>query len=145
MLRVKVNDPLLAGLYTQRERAAMIAKSRAVKAKRVRTEPSAEDVLDAQLQSEGITCYERQYKFATSIGRKWASDFGFYSDRVLVEVEGGLYRRGGGAHSTGPAIERDMEKLNDATLLKWRMLRFTTEEALNGTALAFIKLVIGWA
>src|SRR5574337_445194 len=55
--------------------------------------------------------------------RGWRFDYAFVAQKIAVEVEGGVWRRGGGAHSHPLNIERDMEKYNAAAVLGWRILR----------------------
>ena len=83
-----------------------------------------------------------QYPFARELGRKWVADFAWPDLKLLVEVDGGIWRSGGGAHSRPSAILRDMAKHNDATLLGWRVLRFSTDEVKSGHALRFVERVM---
>jgi very-short-patch-repair endonuclease len=43
---------------------------------------------------------------------------------LAVEIDGGRYAPGGGRH----AGDGDREKLNVATILGWRVLRFSTQQ-----------------
>jgi len=66
-------------------------------------------------------------------GRRWRFDFAWPDYRVALEVEGGIWRKGGkGAHSGGAAIERDIEKHNHATVLGWRVIRAAPEDLTLG-------------
>jgi len=60
-----------------------------------------------------------EYRFDPS--RKFRSDYFHPSSRTLIELEGGLWQKGG--HSTGRGIQRDIEKYNLATLLGYRVIR----------------------
>jgi len=89
-----------------------------------------EDILALQIKREGLPIPDREYRFHRH--RKWKFDFA-YSDRKLAfEVEGGIWRRGGGAHSSGLAIIRDIEKYNMAGLMGWRVFRIHSEMILKG-------------
>jgi very-short-patch-repair endonuclease len=55
----------------------------------------------------------------------WKADFAWPAQKLIVECEGGIWKRGGGGHSHPLGIERDIEKYNAATLLGWRILRLT--------------------
>jgi very-short-patch-repair endonuclease len=57
--------------------------------------------------------------------RLWKADFAWPAQKLIVEIEGGIWRRGGGAHSHPLGIERDIEKYNAATMLGYRILRVT--------------------
>lgn len=55
--------------------------------------------------------------------RKFCWDFVWRDHHLCLEVQGGIFRKGG--HSTGLGITRDMTKLNTATLLGYRSLQVT--------------------
>lgn len=93
-----------------------------------------EEILFLQLKSENIL-FQREYRFAAP--RKWRADFAFLDDRLLVEVEGGHWSNG--RHNRGSGFEADIEKYNAATMLNWALLRFTTKQVKDGTALRTIK------
>ena len=95
-----------------------------------------------QLAAARIAPAIPQYRFAMALGRKWTADFAWPDLKLLLEVDGGIFRRGGGAHSHPTSIIRDMAKQNDATLLGWRVLRFTTDEIKSGHALRFLECVM---
>lgn len=67
--------------------------------------------------------------------RKWRFDFAHPIKKLAVEIEGGVWRRGGGAHSHPTNIMRDIEKSNNATLLGWHLLRFTDKEIRSGDSI----------
>ena len=81
-----------------------------------------------QCRSAGIPMPIEQRRFALSIERQWRFDFCWPECMVAVEIDGGVWRRGGGAHSHPLDILRNMTKRNDAALLGWRVLSFTTDE-----------------
>jgi very-short-patch-repair endonuclease len=54
--------------------------------------------------------HEQQFMFAKAIGRRWAADFCWPSQRLIVEVDGGTWT--GGRHVTGSGYHKDLEKLN---------------------------------
>ena len=66
--------------------------------------------------------------------RKWRFDAALRHNglMVAVEMDGGLFVRG--RHSRGAGIVKDMEKLNAATLLGWRVLRYTPQQIKAGLA-----------
>lgn len=63
--------------------------------------------------------YKRQYQFCPP--RRWAADFAFTEELLLVEIEGGIWTRGG--HSRGSGVMKDIERQNAATKAGWAMLR----------------------
>lgn len=58
-------------------------------------------------------------------GRKHKGDAINESEKILIEIEGGLWIRG--RHNQPIGYINDMEKYNLATLQGWRILRYTPE------------------
>jgi hypothetical protein len=61
-------------------------------------------------------------------------------------VDGGVHS--GGRHTRGAGFEVDCEKLNEAVLLGYRVLRVTTKHVESGDALEWIERALGrgkWA
>lgn len=107
-----------------------------------------ERLFDFQCRALRLPEFRQQFQFAkAAFNRKWQADFYFEHYQVLVEINGGIWMGGKGAHSRPGNIQRDMEKLNAATLLGLWSLEFTTKEVTNGTAVAFTQKVLtrlGW-
>jgi very-short-patch-repair endonuclease len=59
--------------------------------------------------------------------RKWRFDYAHTRLKIAVEINGGIWRRKGGAH-TGTGHMRDMEKMNAAQSLGWRVFQFTPDQ-----------------
>lgn len=112
---------------------------------------AAEDALAFQLRAVGIR-FDREVLFARVMKRRWRADFvvSACGDRdagkpcdyashtpLLVEVDGGTWTSG--RHTTGSGFARDAEKLNRATELGYRVLRFTPAMVDDGSALAQIE------
>jgi len=57
--------------------------------------------------------------------RRWRFDFAWPSAMTAIEIDGGAYSRG--RHTRGKGFEADLEKLNAAALLGWRVFRFTPQ------------------
>jgi len=57
--------------------------------------------------------------------RQWRFDFAWPDHRVGVEIHGGTWLGGKGAHSSGRGIQRDAEKSRAAQLQDWMVLPFT--------------------
>jgi very-short-patch-repair endonuclease len=81
-----------------------------------------EDWLFEEFASNGLPIPQRQYQFHPT--RKWRLDFAWPERKLAIEVEGGIYMRGGGRHNRGAAMEQDFEKHNTAQLMGWRVFRF---------------------
>jgi very-short-patch-repair endonuclease len=60
-----------------------------------------------------------EYAFHPSRG--WQFDFAWPEQRVAVEIDGGQWMSHGGRHSR----DSDREKLNQAAVLGWRVLRYS--------------------
>ncbi len=67
---------------------------------------------------------EREFRFHPT--RQWRFDFAWPAYRVAVEIDGGQWMQGGGCHQQPIRFAQDIEKLNAAVLLGWRVLRYTT-------------------
>jgi len=72
-------------------------------------------------------------------GRKFELDFVWDKQSLAVEVDGGVWMQGHGAHSRPLNILRDMEKSNLVQRLGYSYFRFTPDQVKNGEALEFIK------
>jgi hypothetical protein len=101
-----------------------------------------EDLFDWQLKAAGAPPWERQHRFAVAHGREWRTDFAWPERLLTVEIQGGIWRRGGGAHSHPLDIERNITKYNALTALGWRLLQFTTDQVKSGAALQYTMTVL---
>lgn len=106
-----------------------------------------EDLLAFQIRAYRLPEPHEQYRFAQSMGREFSADFAWAAFKLLLEVQGGIWRRGGGAHSHPTNIERDIEKHQHATLLGWFVLPVTTDQVQKGDAIVLLQRVLiarGW-
>ena len=113
----------------------------------------AEDLLSVHLAELGLH-FERQYAYAK--GRRFKADFavwqpwgvgnyrylipgqGYPGLRLcLIEVTGGIYSKQ--AHGSVTGVLKDNERLNQATLNGWKMLRFTPQQVESGEAKAMTE------
>ena len=69
--------------------------------------------------------------------RKWRSDFVWEKEKIIAEVEGGQWTRG--RHQRGQGFENDMIKYNAATLMGYRVFRFTRGLIESGQAVATLE------
>lgn len=109
--------------------------------------------LPDQLRAVGIA-FEQEVQFAKP--RRWRADFvvtakpvepcygcdraeGYcrWHSPLLIEIDGGTWS--GGRHVTGAGYLRDLEKLNKATILGYRVLRVTPAMVESGAALTLIE------
>jgi len=112
------------------------------------TRTSAEEVLALELRAAG-------YEFITQCEyahpRKLRADFLVYMPniaefprnylegrhRVLVEVQGGVFN--GRAHGSIEGVLRDIDRLNEASIHGFHMLRFTPDQIDEGYAMTTIR------
>lgn len=64
--------------------------------------------------------------------RRWRFDYALPSMNIAVEIEGATWA--GGRHVTGAGYAKDCEKYNEAALLGWTVLRFTSDMIKSGKA-----------
>lgn len=82
--------------------------------------------------------YETEYRFHKT--RRWRFDYAWPLRKVALEVEGGVWTKG--RHTRGGGYLGDMEKYNAATLLGWRVIRFTPTQVRKGEHLAILKQLL---
>jgi very-short-patch-repair endonuclease len=87
--------------------------------------------LDRQCELAKLPKPEAEFRFHPT--RRWRFDWAFRAESLAVEIEGGAWV--GGRHTRGAGYVKDLEKYNCATLLGWRILRFTPQQVKSGEAL----------
>ncbi len=90
---------------------------------------------------------DEQFRFAVQLGRRFTADFAFVDYQLLVEIQGGIWRPGGGAHSRPQNLDRDIEKQQHAALLGFLILPFTPQQVKSGFAIEWTQRVLfklGW-
>ncbi|KWQ05257.1 hypothetical protein SE27_08295 [Acinetobacter harbinensis] len=107
------------------------------KRRSTKIESVGESELVIQLKALKIE-FEQEFKFHPK--RKWRADFHLVEKMILVEVEGGIWS--GGRHTRGKGYLGDMEKYNAATVMGYRVIRFSTEQVISGLAIQQIEGVI---
>ena len=96
-----------------------------------------------QLRASQVPGFVTEYHFARAIGRRWRFDIAFPFYQLAVELEGGVWVRGGGRHNRGAGFINDCMKYNQAVLMGWRVLRFTRETVDSGEALQMVEDALG--
>ena len=94
-----------------------------------------EDMLALHIRAVGLPEPEREVRFHPT--RKWRFDFSWVDLRLACEVDGGTWTRG--RHTRGFGYRLDCEKMNEAVILGWRVLRFTGGMVQDGTAITTIE------
>lgn len=82
------------------------------------------------LAPRGAPQPEANYRFHPV--RRWMADFAWPDSRVLVEMEGGTFARG--RHVRPMGFRRDAEKYNAATLMGFKVLRYTSDMLIDDPA-----------
>ena len=109
-------------------------------------------MLALHLKSEKIP-YEREY---TAIpDRNFRFDFhcrrnqnyhknplNYPVNKLLVEVQGGVWLKGKSGHSSGAGITRDCEKLSLAAVAGYRTIVVTPAQIKSGKAIEWIKAAL---
>lgn len=96
-----------------------------------------EEKLAANLNVFNIK-YVREFQFHPS--KRYRADFYLPEYNLLVEVEGGT--RGKSRHTTHDGYSKDLMKYNDAQILGFARLAFTTEQVNKGIAISKIEQFI---
>ena len=94
----------------------------------------APELLAIHLAELGLE-FVREYRFHED--RKWRADFFIAEYSILIEIEGSVWVQG--RHTRGAGFLADMEKYNTATMQGYRVLRFSTQQVLDGSAKRFLK------
>lgn len=99
------------------------------------TESDLEAALAFQIEAIRLPVPVREYRFEPP--RRYRFDFAWPDFRVAVECEGATYTSG--RHTRGKGFEADCEKLNDAAVQGWLVLRVTKRMIDEGKALEYVE------
>ena len=113
-----------------------VKRPASVKKERVVSEGEA--ILSQHLRTLKIE-FEQEFKFHPT--RKWRADFHLKGKKILVEVEGGIWSNG--RHTRGKGYLGDLEKCNEATMMGYQVIRFSTEQVKSGKAIEQIEKMVG--
>ena len=101
-------------------------------------ESQYEAMLALHLRAKGLPEPVREYRFHPV--RKWRFDFAWPGRMLAVEVEGGTWAHG--RHTRGAGYERDTEKYNTAVEFGWKVLRYTSAQVEDGTAITQLERIL---
>lgn len=93
-----------------------------------------------QIRVKGMPAPAQEFQFHPT--RKWRADLAWPGNKILLEIDGGIWRKGGGAHSRPTNILRDIEKSNAAVLLGYRCYRVTPDQIRNGEAIKLVERIL---
>jgi len=68
--------------------------------------------------------WKSEYRFHPT--RRWRFDYAHPELMIAIEVEGGAFTKG--RHTRGKGFIADMDKYNTATIMGWRLLRYTPQQ-----------------
>lgn len=108
---------------------------------------AGEDLFRFQCRALKLPPPVEQFEFAASMGRLFRSDFAFTEYQLLVEIQGGIWLKGGGAHSRPLKIAGDIRRQQYAVRLGYFLLPFTPDEVVSGHAIEWTQEVLhhlGW-
>ena len=92
-------------------------------------------VFIAMCKSFNIPEPVEEFKFCED--RKFRADFCWPKQKIILEVEGGIWS--GGMHGRGVGITRDIEKYNLAATLGYKVLRVVPREQYKLATFEMIK------
>ena len=93
----------------------------------------------------GLNGQERQREFVFHAERKWRADFAHAESRTLIEIEGGVFIKGGGRHNRAAGFIADATKHIEAFLGGWSVVRLTEEQITAPLIERLIRRVNGQA
>jgi hypothetical protein len=98
-------------------------------------------MFEAMCQAHGLPVPERELRFHPV--RQWRLDFAWKGEGgaayigVALEVDGGVWTSG--RHVRGKGFISDIEKMNEAQLAGWVVLRCTPEDIRSGAVFELLK------
>jgi very-short-patch-repair endonuclease len=93
-----------------------------------------------RLDEAGLPRPETQQRIIP--GRRFAFDAVYRTERLAIEVQGGIWTAG--AHSRGSGVSRDAEKLSLAAAHGWRVIAVTRQQIEDGRAVRWIAAALAW-
>lgn len=103
------------------------------RAQRKRSRPEA--IFEAHLRASGYRDFVTEHRFMT--GRRFRFDFAWLTQKVAIEIEGGIFMRG--RHVRPSGFINDAEKYNAATLQGWRVYRIPVCKGWLDAAMLYVQ------
>lgn len=97
-----------------------------------------EEVLLLLIQEANLPQPEREYRFHDK--RRWRFDFCYPDRKIGIECEGGTWAKS--RHTTGSGYQNDCTKYNAASVMGYRILRFTRDMIESGEAIETIRRIL---
>lgn len=89
----------------------------------------------AELKQEGLPMPVLEHRFSET--RKWRLDAAYPDRKIGIEVHGGVWTQG--RHTRGDGFERDREKMNEAQIMGWKVLEYSTGQVRDGIPILDLK------
>ena len=96
-------------------------------------------VLLAMIKSEGLPEPTLEFRFHPV--RRWRFDIAFPEQKVALECHGAVYAQG--HHTRGAGFEDDREKMNEAQIMGWTVLEYSSGQVSAGIPILDLKRVLG--
>lgn len=96
-----------------------------------------ERMLWRRIEEAGLPEPSKQYLWARP-ERMYRSDFAYVQERILLEVQGGIWAANPGRHNRGSGYQADLTRSNLAALLGYRLLAFSEAMIKSGEAVSTI-------
>lgn len=118
-------------------RSVRLTRSPAQVLRKVRADARVAD-FKGWCRAKGLPEPIAEHRFAPP--RRWRFDWCWMAEKVVLEVEGGVWIQG--RHSRGAGMLADMEKYNQATLMGWRVLRTTPQTLKSRETLSLLTQLL---
>jgi hypothetical protein len=100
-----------------------------------------ERVFFDELQRVGLPLPVWEFYFHPT--RMWRFDYCWVEQKIALEVEGGVTTFGMSRHQQNDGYQNDMEKYNAATVMGYRVLRYTWGQLIRPQTIADLVAVFG--
>lgn len=97
----------------------------------------AADAVQDWCRRHGFTVPVTEHRFHPD--RFWRFDLCWPDDMVAIELQGGIWQKGGGGHTRGKHYQDDCEKYSEAAILGWRLIQATFEQLESGKLFEWIE------
>jgi very-short-patch-repair endonuclease len=72
--------------------------------------------------------------------RRFRFDYCWPDRKIALEVDGATWT--GGRHTRGAGVAKDCEKVCEAAIAGWKVLRVTTQQVENGQAIGWLERLL---
>lgn len=102
--------------------------------------PSPFEAFAAACRELGLPAPVAEYEFAAPV-RDWRFDACWPSLKIAVEFDGAVWAQG--RHTRGAGFLADHEKLNEAAIRGWLVLRFESKRAGEAKTMGLVRRAMG--